>query len=1234
MRILLLLLFFPLIALTQNNQIRFRQFTEIEHFPSKFVECITQDSLGFLWMGTYDGLVRFDGYEYRSYQPKIGDKNSLETKQIFDLKIGKHNTIWIGTSKGITQYNQEKDEFVNLNYQYKTLAFNNSTIRTILVDGSNLWVGSEYGLFLYNTESHKAITLKKGLNISKIVKQKNLVFIATEKNGILIFDNIQKHFVGEITPARFPQFKNEHYSVQEMKIDKNGNLWFVTSNTGFYCYSITNNELKQIQLSFPTLPKNTFFLSLDIEDDQNYWIGTLNSGLISCIDGELQHIESNDNASVSIPANTIDDIFRDRTGNIWFSCQLGTFFMFNKTDLAIKYFNHRNKDKSSLAHSIVQSFSEDKNGNIWVGTDGGGVSVYNNQWNIIKTLSYPQSLSSNAVTGISYDNNQYMYVAQWGGGIDECNVETMNCKNIFTKSDTAISRYDTYNDLKSTFLDSKHRLWIIPHLSTLWVKDIPSGKLYNSAHTGNLPKQLFKLLKLIGVIEDTEHTLWFFGYNGLFYLKSDNSFELFQFSKDKSNTISSDRILNVFCDSKGRVWVCTDNGLDLFNNASHSFKRLDEHNFPSLFFSLQEDKNGILWFSSNKGIGQLYPNTMTLNFSHKNIPIDNESYNEKAGYTTKNGRILFGSTNGFISIDPSIFKKNTIKPPIVITSVYVLNKQVSLKDSNSLLPIQIEYCRSLTFQADQKVISFKFSALNFNSPEKNEYIFKLEGFDKEWQKSGSVRKITYTNLSPGNYILKIKASNDELVWNDKGISINITILPAWWQTLWFKVTLLLVLALAVFIYVKYKSRLLRIQNELLTQQVTERTQEIRDKNKRLEDQSTELEIANITKEKMISLIAHDIRSAFSIVVMFSDLLRDAKNKNDLKSKEELIGYIHASSHNAFHVLNNLLYWVKSQKKRITITTQWVDVNSLTDEIITLYSFNAKEKNIMLKSDASIHFKAMIDSNIFQTILRNLLNNAIKFTPRNGSIEVSLQCNNVGFAVSVLDNGIGMDESLLTKIRTKGNDISITGTDGELGSGLGLALCLDLIEHHKASYEVFSQEGKGTLFTIKFNCECIELKSTINNEDTIFEKGSNDIAKININTLINPKDLECLKGKKILIVDDNDFFRSLLVELLSPYYIILEARNGEDGLIIVKNNLPDLIISDIMMPIMDGLTFSSKIKEDTKTGHIPIIVVTSMSEDIGLIQGLVTVDDYIIKPPNFEILLLKVSTLIIEKQKKC
>jgi signal transduction histidine kinase len=533
----------------------------------------------------------------------------------------------------------------------------------------------------------------------------------------------------------------------------------------------------------------------------------------------------------------------------------------------------------------------------------------------------------------------------------------------------------------------------------------------------------------------------------------ENRFITYEPDPNDANSLSYSGTSDILVENDSCVWIGTNDGLNRFNPNTGAFKRYYEKDgLPSdVIKGLVLDKSGALWITTNKGVCRFdYKQGKFKNFT-KADGLQSNEFSDRSVLKTKEGALLMGGTKGFNIVYPEKITENKSIPDVLITDLKIFNKSVKPGAENSPLIQSITETKTLTFSNKQSVLTFYFAVMDFTAPEKNQYAYKMEGFDKDWIYSGNKREATYTNLNPGEYVFRVKGSNNDGFWNETGTSIRITILPPWWSTWWFR---LIIISSIIFIFVYiFLSRVRHLKNQkiLLEKLVAIKTSELHE--------------LNVSKDKFFSIIAHDLKNPFSSIIGLSEILKEEIKSGDTATMENYAGLINNSAVQTFRLLENLLEWANSQRGKISFNPVPINLGELFNEEFSMLNEMAIKKNIELINSFNDNLTIIADKNMIKTILRNLISNAIKFTHKNGKVEVKAMTENQHVEISVSDSGIGMTQETIAKLFRIDSNLSTRGTENEKGTGLGLFLCREFVEKHGGRIWAESEVGTGSTFKL-------------------------------------------------------------------------------------------------------------------------------------------------------------------------
>jgi ligand-binding sensor domain-containing protein len=821
-------------AFSQSPNLKFIHISNEQGLSNSTVECIFQDSRGFIWIGTLNGLNRYDGIKMVSYKNDPKDSTSISDNYIRSIYEDRNHTLWVGTNYGLNKFNLNTNTFVQYKFnQSNPNSLSNNSITNIFVDSrNNLWVSTTGGLNLLDRKRNifKRFIHDPGKGNSISSDQVNCIYEDSQQNlwvgtvkGLNLFNRDKEDF------SLFYDKKSSEKSnfIRNIEQDKQGNLWLGTEDGGVNKFNFaakTFKLYKHIEGDSHSLASD-MVLSLLTDKIGHVWIGTVNGG-INLFDPKTDsfihyHPEALNPSSLS--QKSVSAMFEDKQGNIWVGTHRGGVNVY-VPDAGKFALYRQGVDKNSLSFSDVKTFCEDKRGNVWVGTDGGGLNLFNRETNTFTQYHHsanPKSISSDAVLDLLEDKAGNLWIGTWEGGLNLMDKKSGTFTSFKTnpKDKTTISA----NFVQKIFQDSKGTIWIgtyygglnilnpITHKFTRVVKD-PDGV---TSLTGT---------DIVSICEDKSGNIWFGTDNGGL---NRYNYQTKRFSHyfDKEGKTPDLRVL--FTDSKGRVWV-GQSGLYVFNGKSNAFTLFADKGVLSHEFikGITEDDKANLWISTSNGLFRLNPETRAIKEFNTGDGLQGMEFEANAFLKAKDGEMFFGGENGLNTFYPKNIRVNEFRPPVYITGLQIFNKDVFPGKKGSPLKSDITLTNKIALNYTQTAIAFNFAALNYVIAENNQYAYKLENFDKDWINAGTERRASYTNLDPGTYTFRVKASNNDGFWNEKGASVQITITPPYWETWWFRILAVSFISLVVYLIYRGRVRNIERQKRKLEKQVAERTVEV------------------------------------------------------------------------------------------------------------------------------------------------------------------------------------------------------------------------------------------------------------------------------------------------------------------------------------------------------------------------------------------------------------------------
>lgn len=821
---------------TPLEKLKFTHIETDEGLSLTTVTSILQDKKGFMWFGTYDGLNRYDGYDFTVYRHDPNDPSSLVSNQIKSIYEDDAGNLWITTFSGVARYDRDTDRFINYNTRN---GYNLEKLDTwnIFKDKKGyFWLSTnDNGLIRYEeslnrTTVYSAAPDKKGALKSNIIRQvyedsRGHLWVATENGGLYLYDYKTDTFMhyGHDKDNPHSIIGDSIYSIIE---DSNGYLWFACYGRGL-SYIHVDEIKKGVFSSYTHEPEsintlsNNNILALCEGNNGGIWIGTENGGLdfLQNDKKRFYNYRNNQNNPFCINSNSIYSIFKDRTGDIW----IGTFSGgINTLHYSKQGFIHYKNMPNGLSNNSVWEFSEDKDGSIWIATDGGGLNRFNPETEEFEYFySGNSSLKSDAVLTVYVDSENSVWTGTWNGGVNLFK----RAKNSFESFTTENSGLPNNNVFDITE-DMQGNLWFASQggISRFNKKD-RSFKNYNIQNS----KLIDNFVEVIKLSKDGDLLL---GTTKGFVIFNPVTEVFKSYEKDEKDikSLSHNYITDIFEDDGGIIWIATRYGLNKFNKKRETFEVFTkESGLPNdLVYGVLKDTDGFLWISTNGGLSRLNPETNKFKNYTRVDGIQSNIFIKKSRFRSKTGKLYFGGVNGFNEFDQHNIIDNKYIPPIVITDFQIFNEKMRPGAKDSPLSKQISQTDSIVLSYKNSVISFGFSALNYVSPDNNQYAYRMEGFDRDWNNIGARRSATYTNLNPGEYVFRVKGSNNNNLWNEEGVSLKIVITPPVWKTLWFRISasLLLLLTIAGLYYLRTSS--IREHNRFLEDAIHKRTRELAD----------------------------------------------------------------------------------------------------------------------------------------------------------------------------------------------------------------------------------------------------------------------------------------------------------------------------------------------------------------------------------------------------------------------
>lgn len=1157
------------------------------------VMSILQDSKGFIWIGTKNGLNRFDGHNFKIY--RRGDSlNDLANSMIYCLNEASNKIIWIGTDKGISLYDPSTENFSNFDIRTKEQINVDGCIYKILSDSRNrIWILSSNGLFLY--EENKKILrclndrFKEYTSAVPCVvytDKEGMAYVGFPKVGILKYDiNTDKvSFLcyNNHTPTVISEYKNDY-------------LLMGTMNKGLFMIDKKKGTSEKLLINSPE-DSNIFVRDIKQISATEYWIGAEN-GIFVLKDKIIRHITHENFNNLSLSDNAIYSILKDKEGGIWIGSYFGGV---DYIPPQYSYFEsfYPTAYKNSISGYRIREFVNDEKGNLWIATEDNGLNYYDvksGTFTHITPQSKPLNISFTNIQCLNLANNK-LWVGTFTRGIDVLDLKTRQCKH-YEKTESAGSLQN--NDIFAIYTDKSNTTWIGSTTDIYtYVPQTDNFRLFNKV------KNVF----VSDIWEDDHHNIWFTTYNKgvIRYNPKTEELKEFRYDKNDVHSLCYDRITGIFQDSEHRLWFSSeDGGFCLYNEKDESFTRITvEQGLPgNVIYKILEDDNQRLWLSTNDGLVSFNPRTMTVEALY-NLPngLQSKQFNYNSGIKNLDGTLYFGSINGFIAFNPKNFRPNNHQYNVILTELYIFNQEVTVNKDSNILKKAVPYTNEITLNHTQSTFSLGFSALNYSTEGNGKYAYQLEGIDKQWNYADNISRVAYNSIPPGKYIFKIKYSKDGHIGNNEETRMKINIIPPLWQTPWAYTFYMLIitgifLTLTRFYMIKKKRQ---VEEELAHQ-----------------EQQKKEEIYQ-AKIDFFTGIAHEIRTPITLIKAPLDYILHSQ-PDEQEIKENLIT-MERNTDRLLILVNQLLDFRKIESKAFTLSRKINDVHTLITNTYNRFIAAAKQKNLTMTLECPDHsVMALIDEEAVTKVCSNLFNNAIKYSSTYIKISLTESVDEKYFEITVRNDGKPIPTKLRQSIFEAFFQIKEDEQSVQPGSGIGLTLASSLVQlHHGKLYLDDNAEDTSFVVQIPKNMPTDAVRAEIKALQNEIEK-----EKLSLSTETPPSAKET-----ILIVEDNEELRTFLSHQLSKYYQVMTAENGVEAIEMLKKQIIRLIISDVMMPLIDGLELCKSIKSNLETCHIPIILLTAKTTLQNRIEGLKTgADAYMEKPFSMPHLLVQINNLL-------
>jgi signal transduction histidine kinase/ligand-binding sensor domain-containing protein len=1036
--------------------------------PESQIISIAQDSTGFIWLASQNKLFRYDGSHFKQYSYNLNnpDKSMLPAQKINSLFTDSEGKLWVGAENGIFRYNFHADKFFCLAEEWL-----NIRVTDFAEDEQrNLWIATDEGLAHFNKTTNKtewytdSATIKT--NSNNILPEHNLKEVSCAKNGIIWFStsankvyrlNTKQKTVADFTKSGDINFQD--FSISELQIigDK---IYAGTLSNGLFAVNSENQKITNI--TFDNLGYNIH--DFTYSKDSIIWVAT-NNGLLK-YDLRTNSFTRYTNVPtdpLSLNRTAVNHIFIDKQNNLWISLGIRGVD-YGLQNVPFEHLVVGEEEPYTLAFNEVSALNFDHEGNLWVGYESGMVEKHTVSPLTKKAIPLSSGSSEwlpGAVFELFEDSKNRTWMGGWQSGLQKLNAAGA-AFSLAEIQPEEMARELAAADIRGITEDEQGNLWIGFHGIGVGKYNPENKKIHLFQFNPDKPAESLSNNFVYNTECDNRGNIWVASSYGISKIDvKTETFTNFYYEENNPESLSNSTVNMVFCDEKGLIWAGTANGLNVYLPGKNAFLPVPIYNEPSArkISGIEQTAPNEIWASTHSGLIKI---TYNLSSEKDSIEYSSHFFNRKDGLISTNffdrsvarnsdGNLFFGGNNGIDVIHPNeLANFNYSTPPTIITEISTYGQSVypQIKESSTGTPV-------LELRPDQRMISFRFTTLDFFTTGQQKYRYKLEGFDKEWVYPQNERVATYTNLNPGEYTFTVQRLNPANESESSQDAIHLKIHTPFWRTLPFYIIVSMLLILVLYFIHHFRNRYVLARQQALTEMIEARTRELQEKN-------SELDMANQTKNKFFSIISHDLRGPFSALLGILEILADPNNSVNQEKQQQLIKTAKSSAQNTFNLLENLLIWSRTQMKKTTQNPQTNDIIKLINKNIDLTQELLLQKSIELKTFVPQKLEGYFDEDMIDTVIRNILSNAVKFTPKGGNIEIGAEkIHGSEIIVHVADSGIGLTTEEKVHLFDIGKN-NKNGTDGEKGTGLGLIICKEFVEKNHGRIWVASNKPTGTI----------------------------------------------------------------------------------------------------------------------------------------------------------------------------
>lgn len=1190
-----------------NSKLSFTRIGLEEGLSQSTVLDMVQDSQGCLWLATQDGLNKYNGYDFTVYRHDSRDTTTLTNDFLYALDIDAHDRLWVGTESGLSCYDSHRDAFRNY-FLHDGSGRELAVTHVAVADSLHLLAlaGSRLYVFDARTEYPKPMEMAGVKQCYSLTRQDSLIYIGTDK-GLYVYSS------GRAKAEKYPFKELEGCRILTALMQVPSYLWVGTEGQGLFRFDLGDGTVRHYTAKGDRRIGSDYVRSLALDRWNRLWVGTFTSlNIYHQEDDTFEQYVSDPSNPASLSQTSVRSLYRDRQGGMWLGTYFGGLNYYHEQKNRFRYIS-RMPGRNSLNNNVISCIVEDKRQNLWIGTNG-GLNLYDRQRGLFRSYTVADGLLSNDIKAVQVDEErQEIYIGSHAGGFSILHLSGDRIEN-FMPSDRVADGRSVYT------LTPKGK-------DELWVSTVTNIKCFDKRSrtftdcpmkSGGKPMELSEI-QLFFV--DSRQRIWISDKESLHVFRAEGDTLEQVDLLPSGHGLERKKILCIREQANGVYWLGTRDGLYRFDETKGEVTHYSTADgLPNnVVHGILEDSYGNLWLSTNGGLSRFMPQLGTCRNYTAADGLQSDQFTPYAYCHTSEGQMYFGGVNGLTAFYPDQLIDNPYSPPVVFTELRLFNRTVRPGDATGILKEAIGHTRRITLQAEQNMFSLDFVVSNYIAGNHNTFAYKLEGYDADWTITHTLRTASYSHLPQGHYRFLVKAANNDGIWNDRPTELEIIVLPVWYKTWWAKLLFFLACVGSITLVLRH----------LWTRKIMEARIEL----ERIDKER--LKEVNEMKLRFFINISHELRTPLTLITA---PLQDLQAKVQDRWMSRQLEHIRRNTDRLLHLVNQLMDYRRAELGVFHLKVRPVLIRQLMEKNFLFYDRLAQQKRIAYRFDSDLGDREVLcDPEYLELIENNLLSNAFKYTGEGKSITVTLRLEGDELMLQVKDTGMGIPLGKQDKIFERFYQV-----DSEHpGSGIGLSLVQRLVELHHGTVSLESREGEGSSFTVRV--PAVESAYTVEERHRAEEAG--DVHTTNrqemymVDTEDRPEESalpeeeaasspENAKRKEtILVVEDHADIRRYLTEELGMMYQVVQAGNGEEALNRMKEQPVDLVLTDVMMPVMDGLHLCRAIKQNMNTCHIPVIILSAKADVREQLEGLqVGADDYIPKPFVLDIVLTKIRNL--------